>query len=181
MIKKGDGAQKKIFIERVIKEISFMYKICRCVRITATSLPFLFIGSCAPSRKIYFSAYLTNHIDASSLSKKQPIIYTDVVTNEGQGYNVKTGEFTAPWAGGYSFQWEFLVFPGGNIWLELQLNNTQFAHCLAHGSDGNYEVGSKSTIMNLNKGDTVRVVFSIGNGKLYGGIRYTGFSGFLIM
>ena len=158
----------------------FIDKFCH-IRITATQLPFLFTGSCAPSRKIYFSAYLTNHIAASGLSKNQPIIYTDVVTNEGQGYNVKTGEFTAPRAGGYSFQWEFLVHPGGNIWLELQLNNKFFAHCLAHGSDGNYEVGSKSTIMNLKKGDQVRVVYHYGNGKLFGGYRYTGFSGFLIM
>ena len=107
------GAQEKILIEWVIKEITFIYKICRHVRIMATSLPFLFTGSRAPSRKIYFSAYQTNHITASSLSKNQPIIYTDIVTNEGQGYNVTTGEFKAPRAGGYAIQWEFLVHHGG--------------------------------------------------------------------
>ena len=72
------------------------------------------------------------------------------------------------------------MHPGGYICLELQVNTDAFANGIP-GSYVNYEVCSKSTIMNLKKGDKLRVVFSNGNGKLYGSNRYTGFSVFLIM
>ncbi|KAK3092849.1 hypothetical protein FSP39_007869, partial [Pinctada imbricata] len=135
-------------------------------------------GSCASPDRVYFSAYITSHIQSSDLKQDQPIIFTDVVTNEGEGYNASTGEFTAPKTGGYTFFWEFLVYGGGNIWLELQKNDTLFAHNVGHGADSFWEVASKSTIMNLVKGDRVKVVYHGGNGKIYGTHRYTGFSGF---
>ncbi|KAK3093854.1 hypothetical protein FSP39_021096 [Pinctada imbricata] len=135
---------------------------------------------CSSTRRIYFSAYLTRHVSSSELKNNQSIVFTDVQTNEGGGYNSKTGEFTAPISGTYTFFWEFLVFPGGTIGLELQKNYKKFQHNYAHGSDSKYEVGSKSTIMNLVKGDKVRVVYVGGAGKIYGNHRYTGFSGIFL-
>ncbi|KAK3093748.1 hypothetical protein FSP39_019644 [Pinctada imbricata] len=161
------------FVKRIFKGVSLSLDEDDLVALTDIKQ-----GSCDSSGRIYFAAYLTSDISSSNLRQNQPIIFTDVVTNEGGRYNASTGEFTASKTGGHTFFWEFLVYGGGNIWLELQKNDKRFAYSVGHGADSFWEVASKSTIMNLIKGDRVKVVYHIGNGTIYGAHRYTGFSGF---
>ncbi|KAK3082823.1 hypothetical protein FSP39_006427, partial [Pinctada imbricata] len=129
---------------------------------------------------IYFSAYLKSHTKTERMAQYQPIVFTEVMTNEGGAYDANTGEFTAPRTGAYAFFWEFLVFPKGTVVLELQKQHKTYAHSYAHGSDSEFEFASKSVIINLLKGETVRIVYFMGKGKLHGEAynKYTTFSGF---
>ncbi|KAK3083513.1 hypothetical protein FSP39_024478 [Pinctada imbricata] len=114
------------------------------------------------------------------MTQYQPIIFTEVITNEGSAYNASTGEFTAPSTGAYTFFYEFLVYPSGLIVLELQKENQTFAHSYAYGSDSHFKGASRSAIIDLVKGEKVKVVYFSGNGTLHGATynKYTTFSGF---
>ena len=114
----------------------------------------------------------------------KPVVYGNVETNMGSGYNKSTGLFTAPVAGTYVFIWHVMTYKTGSgyCYLYLYRNGAQLqftAYADVRGrTDGN-DAGSNSAILNLNTGDTVGIRTYGGCGYLYGS-EYTSFSGFII-
>ena len=111
------------------------------------------------------------------LGAGQTIIYDEVRTNEGNGYDDRTGVFTCPLAGTYLFVVDALSAPA--TWLNLYLNKSRVASL--HGSTGLksnvYLQISRTVVLTLKKGGHVKVVNNpTYTGTVYQG-GYCGFSG----
>ena len=107
----------------------------------------------------------------------QTVIYDEVLTNEGNGYDDRTGVFTCPVAGNYIFVVDALS--PRPVWLDLYLNKAMVAslHISANHASGTYLQISRTVILTLKKGDHVKVVNNpTHTGTVYHG-GYSGFSG----
>ena len=109
------------------------------------------------------------------LGAKQTVKYDEVLTNDGNGYDDRTGVFTCPVAGTYMFIVDSLS--PGSIWLHLYLNKKSVA-TLHVSRAGTYLQISRTVILKLKKGDHVKVV-SQDTGNVYFS-RSSGFSGTLL-
>lgn len=137
-----------------------------------------FIGSRNCQDRVSFSANLNStHL---TLGAGQTVIYDDILTNDGNGYNSKTGVFTCPFAGTYMFVVDSLSYPG--IWLKLKVNKHVVAilHVSPLIKDKHVLTQiSRTAILKLKLGDHVKVENTAKNGEVFG-LRYSGFSGTLL-
>ncbi|XP_078339491.1 complement C1q-like protein 3 [Crassostrea virginica] len=104
----------------------------------------------------------------------QTIIYDKVLTNDGNGYDDRTGVFTCPVAGTYLFVVD--SHSRGPTWLHIYLNKTIVA--TLHVSGGHkhlYLQMSRTVVLKLKRGDHVKVV---NHAKRNGIIYHAGYSGF---
>nr|XP_022301614.1 complement C1q subcomponent subunit B-like [Crassostrea virginica] len=109
-----------------------------------------------------------------SLRAGQTVIFDEVLTNEGNGYDYRTGEFTCPVAGNYMFVVDSHSY--GSTWLHVFLNKKAVASLHAPPS-GSYSQMSRTVILKLKKGDHVKVVNHLtATGVVYNE-GYSGFSG----
>ena len=112
------------------------------------------------------------------LGSGQTVIYDEVLTNEGNGYDNRTGVFTCPLAGTYMFVVDALSPPATTF--HLYLNKTMVASL--HVSSGHksnvYLQISRTVVLTLKKGDHVKVVNNVSSytGTVFHG-GYFGFSG----
>lgn len=108
------------------------------------------------------------------LGTGQTIIYNNILTNDGNGYDDKTGVFTCPVAGTYMFVVDALS-PGPTS-LHLHLNKTKVAslHVSDYQKKGYLQM-SRTIVLKVKKGDRVSVVnHAYSSGTLY----HEGYSGF---
>ncbi|XP_052677107.1 complement C1q-like protein 3 [Crassostrea angulata] len=126
-------------------------------------------GKSQPKTKgISFSVYV--RAKNLKLGIGQTLIYDGVLTNDGNGYDDRTGVFTCPLAGTYMFVVDFLSLKPA--WLQLHLNKTVVAS--VHAINAYMQI-SRTVILRLRKGDHVKVVNHISNSAAHRG--YSGFSG----
>ena len=109
------------------------------------------------------------------LGANQTVIYDEVLKNDENGYDDRTGVFTSPVAGTYMFIVDSLS--PGPIWLLLYLNKKSVAS-LHVARPGTYFQISRTVILILKKGDHVKVV-NQDTGKMYC-YGSSGFSGTLL-
>ncbi|VDI12695.1 Hypothetical predicted protein [Mytilus galloprovincialis] len=128
-----------------------------------------------------FYALMTLHNER--LGIHQPIVFQNVITNDGNGYDKNTGVFKAAVAGTYSFTTTIMSHWTQDISVELikDGHNVGSIYC---GNTATYGVGSQSVIIHMAVGDDfwVRVAdnsHNTGNNKIYGG-GFSSISGFLI-
>eukprot|EP00105_Crassostrea_gigas_P027104 XP_011448322.1 PREDICTED: complement C1q-like protein 3 [Crassostrea gigas] len=127
-------------------------------------------------RKVSFSV----NINSSSLTlgARQTVKYDAVLTNDGNGYDDRTGVFTCPVAGIYMFVVDSLSNPG--IWLNLKVNKITVGRLHASPS---LKVDliqiSRTVIVKLKPGDHVKVE-NVQNGGVIYFYMYSGFSGTLL-
>ena len=110
-----------------------------------------------------------------TLGAGQRVIYDKVLTNEGNGYDDRTGIFTCPLAGTYIFVVDALSRRG--TWLHLYLNKSIVASLHSHSNpaSGTYLQISRTVILTLKKGDHIKVVNDVSRtGRVY----HSGYSGF---
>ena len=115
-----------------------------------------------------------------SLGDKTILRLDKVVTNIGNGYNPKTGVFTAPIAGTYSF---FLTAMGtnahGNMELAIDKQGTVLALVWVEGTNDPYDKGSSQVTTHLATGDQVWVRHYAGD-QVVRGSWWTVFTGYLL-
>ena len=131
----------------------------------------------SPNR-VSFSANVHNsHL---TLGVGQTVIYDNILTNNGNGYDDRSGIFTCPVAGTYMFVVDSLSYPG--IWLKLKLNKQEVARLhvspLVKDKWSLTQI-SRTVILNLKVGDHVKVENIYKDGMVYAH-RYSGFSGTLL-
>ncbi|XP_071135066.1 uncharacterized protein [Mytilus edulis] len=101
---------------------------------------------------VAFSAYRTSHQD---LSKGTKILFNQVWTNVGNGYNPSTGIFTAPNACLYHITAVVMSAHGDDLYLRLYHNGLAMSGSYNDG-DG-YKTGTFDLVLNLQKGDKVYI------------------------
>eukprot|EP00105_Crassostrea_gigas_P009106 XP_011423916.1 PREDICTED: C1q-related factor [Crassostrea gigas] len=131
-------------------------------------------GISQPKTKgISFSVYVK--AKDLKLGDGQTLIYDGVLTNDGGGYDDRTGVFTCHLAGTYIFVVDSLSLKPA--WFQLHHNKTVVASL--HVSDNlpsSYVQISRTVILRLRKGDHVKVVNHLSNsGTAHR--EYSGFSG----
>ncbi|XP_052703692.1 complement C1q-like protein 3 [Crassostrea angulata] len=111
------------------------------------------------------------------LGAGQSVKYDEVLTNEGNGYNDRTGVFTCPVAGTYMFVVDSLSQPG--IWLHLKVNKNVVGklHVSSSGYNGNPLIQiSRTVIVRLKPGDHVKIENASNIGTIYHKM-FSGFTG----
>lgn len=129
------------------------------------------------SRKISFSVYVKSNV--LTLGAGQTIKYDAILTNDGNGYDYRTGVFTCSVAGTYMVVVDSLSKPG--IWLFLKVNNNAVGKLhvsVAHKEKPFIQI-SRTVIVQLKSGDHVRVENYSNNGIIHDG-PYSGFTGVLL-
>jgi hypothetical protein len=104
------------------------------------------------------------------------IKFNDVSVNIGNGYDPRTGKFTAPVGGLYQITATYLQKNGYTSWVRMMKNNTLIGDI--HANHKNYDQLTKTILVTLEKGDTFWV--KLQNGAVFGTQRYTQFGGFLL-
>ncbi|XP_053379928.1 multimerin-2-like [Mercenaria mercenaria] len=113
--------------------------------------------------------------------ENQNVVFDNVETNIGNGYNPHHGVFTAPVAGIYVFSTSILTNSGRKICV-IVVNGVRKASVYTHG-DGHFDHGTQTLIVHLKKGDDVaiQIVEHIYDSTIHGEVPpYTTFSGFLL-
>ena len=133
-----------------------------------------FIEGVGSIKKIAFHATLTHDI---RLGQSQTVVFDHVITNNGNGYSKHSGLFTAPRDGTYYFTTSFLS-RSGSAHLQMMRNAEVIGSGAGYPNTGS--TGSISAIVNLKKGDAVKIRHWKGfsNQGLYG--PYPMFTGFIL-
>ena len=103
--------------------------------------------------------------------------FDKVDRNDGYGYSVKTGIFSAPVAGMYHFFWNILTASAAHCTVDLMLNGHQ--RIRSHAGNRAYVTPSGSIYLRLKKGDQVYLQMDRTGAKFHAG-RYCTFGGELI-
>nr|XP_022295932.1 complement C1q subcomponent subunit A-like [Crassostrea virginica] len=160
---------KNLVIDNSRFTVTFNSTVLRKLFALSANRPGLQMGA----KSVCFSVNL--RAKELKLGVGQTVIYDEVLTNEGNGYDDRTGVFTCPVAGNYIFVVDALS--PRPVWLHLYLNKAIVAslHVSSnHASGTNLQI-SRTVILTLKKGDHVKVV----NNPTYTGAVYPhGYSGF---
>ncbi|XP_052683868.1 C1q-related factor-like [Crassostrea angulata] len=137
-------------------------------------------GTSTPLRRVSFSVTV-NLNQIIKLKNGQIVKYNKILTNDGNGYDVRTGVFTCPVAGSYMFVVDSMSQPG--TWLYLKVNkNTvgkMYWYVSVDHKDNPLIQVSKTVIVKLKAGDHVKVENDGHSGKMYYDM-YSGFTGVLL-
>eukprot|EP00105_Crassostrea_gigas_P010533 XP_011425847.1 PREDICTED: complement C1q subcomponent subunit B-like [Crassostrea gigas] len=114
-----------------------------------------------------------------TLGNGQTLKFDAILTNDGNGYDDRTGVFTCPVAGTYMFVVDALSYPG--LWLFLKVNKKTVAkvNVSSNYKDKPLVQISRTVIVKLKSGDHVQVQNIGNNGFIYYAL-YSGFSGLLL-
>ncbi|XP_052814708.1 complement C1q tumor necrosis factor-related protein 3-like [Mya arenaria] len=129
---------------------------------------------------VAFTAYLSNTL--ATVGPHQHIVFDNVITNVGGGYNALQGHFTAPIRGVYVFHVVITDTPTHAASVQLLHNGKWIGHVLADDVGNAYQTSSTVASVQLEKGDQVWVqneyAFS-GTESIDGG-SWSSFVGYLV-
>ena len=132
------------------------------------------LNGTATSAHVAFFARLSTH--TPKLQPDQDIVFNDVITNIGNGYHKTHGIFVAPVAGVYVFYASLHAYAGQNH-AKLMKNGQMLAMFdVVLSSDTN----SQMVIIELEAGDDVSVQNADYPDRIFHGLYYTTFSGYLL-
>lgn len=106
------------------------------------------------------------------------LVFPHIVTNYGNGYNPRTGKFTAPTDGTYVFFVHVNALGSNFIYLDIVINGSSKVRTLAHNS-AQFRTGTNMAVLQLVIGDSVWVCRYNGQSYYTHSVPITTFSGFL--
>jgi len=128
--------------------------------------------------KVIFSAYVSSSV---SVSHGNVLVFDKLRTSLGGGYSTSTGIFTSPVAGYYMFEINNMGQQDKMASFFIYHNNNRVGWAFADDSF-DYNTGSASMVLLLQKGDTVKAIVADSPSYPEGRNPYgpTNFSGYLI-
>eukprot|EP00105_Crassostrea_gigas_P026400 XP_011447343.1 PREDICTED: complement C1q-like protein 4 [Crassostrea gigas] len=109
-------------------------------------------------RQVAFFVYMSQNVLINTISKYKTFVYDRVETNVGNGYNVQTGNFTAPESGIYVFHTTTAAVDKSHSTIEIvandQVKDITWADAMDHNDRA---VASSMTVLSLTEGDVVYV------------------------
>lgn len=99
--------------------------------------------------------FTVNSPNRTLITNGRPM-FTNVVENQGGGYNLTTAIFTCPFAGLYYFSMTFIQSSSTATYCFLYHNNAVVTSAYT-AANSNYQSASASAYVYLNKGDTFDV------------------------
>merc|ERR1712227_679253 len=125
-------------------------------------------------------AFSARRADSCCRGMNSRIRFDRSLTNLGGGWDGRTGEFTAPASGTYTFSWSALSPDRQQLRLGLMMNGQEMSSSWADSAG--YQSSSGSTVLTLRRGDTVALVVTDGEVFEPSNSRrgYTMFSGYRI-
>lgn len=127
-------------------------------------------------QKVAFTAAVTS---TSTTWNSGTLVFDAIISNVGNGYNPRTGVFTAPMNGAYVFYVSCIEYERQDLRLEIVLNNVSKVRTLAY-SGTDYQTGTNMVVLSLREGDNVWVKHYYGRGYYSKSIPLTTFTGFMI-
>ncbi|XP_062601809.1 uncharacterized protein LOC134263475 [Saccostrea cucullata] len=102
-----------------------------------------------------------------NLANYAAVVFEKVTLNDGNAYDARTGKFTAPEDGVYSFTWTILTKAGKKFNTEIVHNGNINGYNHADGVSGSssYSSGSSSAIIKMKKKDEVWIRTHGGDGQ----------------
>ncbi|KAL4219086.1 hypothetical protein ACF0H5_021669 [Mactra antiquata] len=132
-------------------------------------------------REVAFQATLTRMYER--VKDKEPIKYNQVHTNIGRAFDSRTGIFTAPVRGTYSFSTNIVAEEGNYVEACIQVDNHVKASAISDHRNklDIWSQGNANAILRLQANDKVYVSIQWPYGEhLIHGVGKTSFSGYLI-
>nr|XP_022294299.1 cerebellin-2-like [Crassostrea virginica] len=167
----NDAKDAKPMLEEFKKDYSSITEACKAVGFVRDACT-----NRVDQRKVAFTASVV----ASNTSwNSGTLIFNQVISNVGNGYDPKTGVFTAPRAGTYIFYAAAVEYSTQYLRLDIVINNVPKVRLLGYNS-ASYQTGTNMVAQYLRRGDDVRVIHSYGNGYYSTTVPITTFTGFMI-
>ncbi|KAH3849104.1 complement C1q-like protein 4 [Dreissena polymorpha] len=118
---------------------------------------------------------------AEHLGAHQNVLFDNIITNVGSGYNQHLGGFTAPVSGMYVFMTTVMSQTGHNAHFQLLRNGHVVCNMYVGGKGYtyNHDASAGSFVLQLSKGDVVAIQ-NLDSGEILFGGHYSYFSGFLL-
>ena len=104
---------------------------------------------------VAFCAFLSK--SELHLAEHHTLIFDNVQTNSGNGYNKISGSFIVPRAGIYVFTWTLVYHVSGEICTNLIINGVENGNGYAHGTSAPYQTTTSLVVVHVEQGDTVLV------------------------
>ncbi|XP_062615677.1 complement C1q-like protein 2 [Saccostrea cucullata] len=125
---------------------------------------------------IAFHAAIKSHL--SNVPVNTIMKFDEVLLNKGNGYDPKTGLFTAPEDGIYSFEWTYLSSKKSTVYLEAVVDGVRKASSCVNDQQSSHVSITGHLVYELKKGNKVWIrTFYVAAGYMYANL-YTFFSGY---
>ncbi|KAH3888388.1 uncharacterized protein LOC127846668 [Dreissena polymorpha] len=131
----------------------------------------------SPVHAVAFTAI--KYQDQDGIGINQKIIFEHVILNEGGGYNVNHGIFTAPVTGYYLISTSILHSPQSNPLKAVIMHNGALI-AIAYGSPGVSDQGTQTVVLKVTAGEQVWIGNRDSSNVYVVGSSYSSFSGFLL-
>ncbi|XP_060565337.1 complement C1q and tumor necrosis factor-related protein 9-like [Ruditapes philippinarum] len=130
------------------------------------------------NKRIAFEAHMESGYGFIPLNK--PLIFPVCTLNEGNGYDVKSGKFTAPRAGVYTFNAHLCHAGGKYMVFAITKGGVQLAVSTSYENMAS-GCGSLNTIVRLKSGEVVNVVAKWTDSHLFADLhRWISFTGYFV-
>ena len=131
----------------------------------------------APGLEVAFFATLNR--TQAHIGRLQSVVFNQVETNIGNGYDQYTGVFSAPTSGVYVFSTTISTLVANSSHYGVFQNGKKKTVMWVNGFQNNYDSSSHTVILKLQKGDDVTIKHT-GSDKSVNGDLHSMFSGFLL-
>ena len=123
--------------------------------------------------------FATRSIRQTHMGSLQNVLFNNVETNKGNGYDPSIGVFLAPETGTYVFSTTIVISGHSSSHFGIFKNTRKVTILWVNGSENGWDSSSQTVILSLNKGDDVTVKHIDIDREIYGD-HHCIFSGFLL-